>query len=127
MLQRRSTPRITEKTARKKRLFIKYRKSRRRGFVKNEVPCINVALLPSINVTLLPSVDIAVDPAHQGRGLGKAVMAALVEHLRATVPAEAYISLIADGEAHRLYAQYGFQPTAPASIGMALFLRPDAA
>lgn len=72
-------------------------------------------------------VDIAVDPAHQGRGLGKAVMAALVEHLRATVPAEAYISLIADGEAHRLYAQYGFQPTAPASIGMALFLRPDAA
>lgn len=72
-------------------------------------------------------VDIAVDPAHQGRGLGKAVMAALIEHLRATVPAEAYISLIADGEAHRLYAQYGFQPTAPASIGMALFLRPDAA
>jgi ribosomal protein S18 acetylase RimI-like enzyme len=70
-------------------------------------------------------VDIAVDPVHQGRGLGKAIMKALVEHLRAAVPAEVYISLIADGEAHRLYAQYGFQPTAPASIGMALFLRPN--
>lgn len=70
-------------------------------------------------------VDIAVDPVHQGRGLGKAIMKALVEHLRAAVPAEAYISLIADGEAHRLYTQYGFQPTAPASIGMALFLRPN--
>lgn len=72
-------------------------------------------------------VDIAVDPAHQGRGLGKAIMKALVDHLRATVPAEAYISLIADGEAHRLYAQYGFQPTAPNSIGMALFLRSNEA
>ncbi|MBK1969467.1 MULTISPECIES: GNAT family N-acetyltransferase [Brevundimonas] len=72
-------------------------------------------------------VDIAGDPAHQGRGLGKAIMKALVDHLRATVPAEAYISLIADGEAHRLYAQYGFQPTAPNSIGMALFLRPNEA
>ena len=28
------------------------------------------------------------------------------------------VSLLADGEAHRLYAQFGFAPTAPASIGM---------
>ncbi|TNC63900.1 GNAT family N-acetyltransferase [Rubellimicrobium roseum] len=68
-------------------------------------------------------VDVAVDPAHQGRGLGKAIMGALVAHLRARVPAEAYVSLIADGEAHRLYAQFGFEPVAPASIGMAQWLR----
>ncbi|MGN6279649.1 MAG: GNAT family N-acetyltransferase [Sphingomonas sp.] len=67
-------------------------------------------------------VDIAVDPAHQGRGLGKRIMAALLERLREIAPAGAYVSLIADGEAHRLYAQYGFAPTAPASIGMALTL-----
>jgi GNAT superfamily N-acetyltransferase len=67
-------------------------------------------------------VDIAVDPAHQGNGLGKAVMAALMDWLRANVPAGGYVSLIADGEAHRLYAQYGFRPTAPVSIGMALTL-----
>jgi hypothetical protein len=30
-----------------------------------------------------------------------------------------YVSLIADGVANRLYAQYGFEPTAPKSIGMA--------
>jgi GNAT superfamily N-acetyltransferase len=64
-------------------------------------------------------VDIAVQPQHQGRGLGKAIVGQLVEYLRATAPAGAYVSLIADGEAHRLYAQFGFKPTAPASIGMA--------
>lgn len=67
-------------------------------------------------------VDIAVDPAHQGRGLGKAIVAALVARVRRDAPASAYVSLIADGEAHRLYAQFGFVATAPESIGMALQL-----
>ncbi|MGI4733260.1 MAG: GNAT family N-acetyltransferase [Janthinobacterium lividum] len=70
-------------------------------------------------------VDIAVAPEHQGRGLGKAIVAALMDRLRAIAPAEAYVSLIADGEAHRLYAQYGFAPTAPASIGMATWVGRD--
>lgn len=69
----------------------------------------------------LQIVDIAVEPAYQGRGLGKAIMAALMDHLTRTASG-AYVSLIADGEARHLYAQYGFQPTAPASIGMALVL-----
>jgi ribosomal protein S18 acetylase RimI-like enzyme len=63
-------------------------------------------------------VDIAVDPNHQKRGLGKRIVAALVDHLRQTAPSGAYISLIADGEAHHLYSLYGFEPTAPKSIGM---------
>ena len=67
-------------------------------------------------------VDIAVDPAHQGQGLGKRIVAMLVEGLRQRAPAEAYVSLIADGEAHRLYARHGFRPTAPASIGMAQWI-----
>ena len=67
-------------------------------------------------------VDIAVEPAHQGKGLGKAIMAALMAHLRATAPATAHVTLVADGEAHRLYAQYGFKPTAPEAIGMTLRL-----
>ncbi|TBV75912.1 GNAT family N-acetyltransferase [Pseudoxanthomonas winnipegensis] len=65
-------------------------------------------------------VDIAVLPAHQGQGLGKRIMAAIADYLHLQVPASAYVSLIADGQAHRLYAQFGFAPTAPASIGMAL-------
>jgi len=66
--------------------------------------------------------DIAVDPDHQGKGLGKRIMEALVSHLRATAPKTAYVSLIADGPARHLYEKYGFEPTAPASIGMALQL-----
>lgn len=67
-------------------------------------------------------VDIAVDPAHQGRGLGKMIIANLMSKLKELVPAEAYVSLIADGEAHKLYSQYGFADTAPASIGMAQWI-----
>ncbi|MGA0615718.1 GNAT family N-acetyltransferase [Paracoccus sp. KR1-242] len=64
-------------------------------------------------------VDIAVDPAHQGRGLGKAIMAALTEHIDSQLPASAYVSLIADVPANRLYEQFGFAETAPRSLGMA--------
>ena len=64
-------------------------------------------------------VDIAVLPEHRGKALGKRVVAALVEWLHANAPKSAYVSLIADGPAKDLYAQYGFKPTAPASIGMA--------
>lgn len=67
-------------------------------------------------------VDIAVDPEHQGKGLGKAIVSTLVEHLHKIAQPGAYISLIADGEARHLYAQYGFKPTAPASIGMYLHI-----
>jgi ribosomal protein S18 acetylase RimI-like enzyme len=67
-------------------------------------------------------VDIAVEPEHQGQGVGKAIVGTLMERLRQLAPAEAYVSLIADGEANRLYAQYGFRPTAPASIGMAQWI-----
>lgn len=71
-------------------------------------------------------VDIAVAPAHQGQGLGKRIMDRLMAELREHVPAEAYVSLIADGQANRLYAQFGFEPTAPESIGMAVWLNRSA-
>ena len=70
--------------------------------------------------TAFQIVDIAVEPEHQGKGLGKRIVAALVDHLRANAPASAYVSLIADGDAQYLYAKYGFAPVAPASIGMAM-------
>lgn len=64
-------------------------------------------------------VDIAVLPEHQGKGLGKRIVGTLVDWLHAHAPKSAYVSLIADGPAKDLYAQYGFKDTAPASIGMA--------
>ena len=64
-------------------------------------------------------VDIAVEPEHQRRGLGKAIVGKIVDHLKASAPSGAHVSLIADGTAHHLYAHFGFKPTAPDSIGMA--------
>lgn len=68
-------------------------------------------------------VDIAVEPAHQGKGLGKAIVGRLVQYLDEVAPAGAGISLLADGPAKYLYAQFGFRETAPASVGMDLPLR----
>ena len=65
-------------------------------------------------------VDIAVLPAHQGKGLGKRIMREIMQFIETDVPPSAYVSLIADGQAQDLYAQFGFQHTAPASVGMAL-------
>jgi ribosomal protein S18 acetylase RimI-like enzyme len=74
--------------------------------------------------TAFQITDIAVEPEHQGKGLGKQIMAALMAHLYANAPASAYVSLIADGDAKHLYAQFGFAPVMPASIGMGLWLAP---
>jgi GNAT superfamily N-acetyltransferase len=65
-------------------------------------------------------VDIVISPEHQGHGLGKQIVATLMERLRALAPKSAYVSLIADLPADRLYEQYGFKSVAPQSIGMAL-------
>lgn len=67
-------------------------------------------------------VDIAVAPAWQGQGLGKRIMAALTEQLHAHAPVGAMIGLFADGEAYRLYQQFGFRLTAPGAQGMLLRL-----
>jgi ribosomal protein S18 acetylase RimI-like enzyme len=72
--------------------------------------------------TAFQIVDMCVQPDHQGRGLGKQIMTALMEHLRQKAPRTAYISLIADGDARHLYTRYGFTETAPDSVGMALRL-----
>lgn len=75
--------------------------------------------------TAFQIVDIALDPAHHGQGLGKAIMAALMRQLADHAPEGAYVSLIADGNARHLYAKYGFEPVMPASIGMATRVRAD--
>lgn len=64
--------------------------------------------------------DIAVLPAHQGKGLGKRIMREIMQFIETAVPPSAYVSLIADGQAQELYAQFGFRHTAPVSVGMAL-------
>ncbi|MFM2399412.1 MAG: hypothetical protein RL341_1569 [Pseudomonadota bacterium] len=70
--------------------------------------------------TFYQVVDIAVLPEHQGRGLGKKVMGEIADYMAREVPESAYVSLIADGQAYRLYEQFGFALTAPRSVGMGL-------
>ncbi|UJW76336.1 GNAT family N-acetyltransferase [Rhizobium sp. SL42] len=69
--------------------------------------------------------DIAVLPEHQGKGLGKRIMSALTGYMKAHLPATAYVSLIADVPANRLYEQFGFVETAPRSVGMAMKIGQD--
>lgn len=68
-------------------------------------------------------VDIAVSPEWQGKGLGKRIMSALDAWLRDNVPATAYVTLVADGEAKHLYAQFGFRESAPHAVNMEYVVR----
>lgn len=90
--------------------------------VRHEGKAIGMGRSIGDGALFLQIVDIAVEPAHQGKGLGKRIMHALMQHIRANCPQGTYVSLLADGEAKNLYRQYGFVETAPASIGMALKL-----
>ncbi|MCY4779551.1 GNAT family N-acetyltransferase [Sphingobacterium sp. UT-1RO-CII-1] len=63
-------------------------------------------------------VDICVLPDHQGQGLGKLIMGKIEEFIVDNLPASCYVNLIADGEAYRLYEQYGFSSVWPESRGM---------
>lgn len=63
-------------------------------------------------------VDIAVDPIHQGKGLGKLIMAEITQYLDENAYKDSYVSLIADIPADRLYKKFGFEYTQPKSVGM---------
>ncbi|KAG9187672.1 hypothetical protein G6011_05543 [Alternaria panax] len=66
-------------------------------------------------------VDIAVHPDHQRRGLGKRIVQKLLDYVDEHAPL-AYVSLVADGPAQKLYPLYGFKDVSP-SIGMYRMIR----
>jgi ribosomal protein S18 acetylase RimI-like enzyme len=68
-------------------------------------------------------VDMAVLPQHQRRGIGDAILSALLARIAEAAPPGAYVNLFADPPGRRLYERHGFAATAPAgSIGMGLNL-----
>jgi GNAT superfamily N-acetyltransferase len=67
----------------------------------------------------LQVVDMAVDPAHQRRGIGGAILARLLDRVHADAPKGAYVSLFADPPGRELYRRHGFSETTP-EVGMAL-------
>ena len=70
-------------------------------------------------------VDMAVLPEHQRRGVGDAIMSALVQRIRESTPPGAYVTLLADPPGRRLYGRHGFAETAPDEIGMAMTLESE--
>lgn len=60
--------------------------------------------------------DMAVADAHQGQGIGTAMMDALVAWLRENAPDGGYVNLLADVDG--FYERWGFEESAPASKGM---------
>lgn len=64
--------------------------------------------------------DMATLPEHQGRGLGRRVLADLLAQIDEVAPDEPYVTLMADAPGRRLYESMGFVETAPTSLGMRL-------
>lgn len=62
-------------------------------------------------------VDVAVDPAHQGKSLGRMIMATLTNWLDQHACDGAYVTLMAD--VPELYEKFGFTRVSPVSEGMA--------
>ena len=88
------------------------------GVIRHEGAVIGMGRIVGDGGCFFQITDIAVDPTHQGKGLGKAIMAHLMAYVNEALPATAYVSLIADVPANRLYEHFGFAETAPASLGM---------
>jgi GNAT superfamily N-acetyltransferase len=65
----------------------------------------------------LEIVDVAVDPEHQGKGLGRGLMEKMVTWLDNHVSKGAYVTLIAD--VPELYEKFDFKSVRPESEGMA--------
>ncbi len=65
-------------------------------------------------------VDIAVHPDYQRAGIGQMIMTSIMSCIENNAPESAYVSLIADHHSPALYSKYGFELTAPKSVGMAL-------
>lgn len=64
--------------------------------------------------------DMATLPEHQKKGLGQAVLEALLAKIREEAPPRPYVTLMADQPGRPLYAKLGFVETAPHSLGMML-------
>ncbi len=62
--------------------------------------------------------DIAVDPAHQGKGLGRLILTRLTDWLRANAPVKSFVTLFADEGVPPLYEKFGFRICGPQDTAM---------
>lgn len=62
--------------------------------------------------------DVMVDPDYQGKGLGKIIMRELDRYLEQQTDQYAYVCLIANKPADKLYSQFKFDYVEPDACGM---------
>lgn len=62
--------------------------------------------------------DIMVDPEFQRKGLGKVIMKEIDAYLENNTDQYAYVCLIANKPADKLYSQFNFEYSEPKSCGM---------
>lgn len=68
--------------------------------------------------TAFQIIDIAVDKKWQKQGHGRTIMTHIMDYITSVAEPSAYVSLIADYPADKLYEKFGFIPTEPYSAGM---------
>lgn len=66
--------------------------------------------------------DVVVEPAWQGRGVGRLLVGALLDWLREHAPAEAFVGLMAAAGKASFYEPYGFTRRADDAPGMSRVL-----
>lgn len=64
--------------------------------------------------------DMATLPHHQRRGFGGLILERLLQRIKSQAPPGAWVTLLADTPGIPLYEKFGFRPTAPGCVGMAL-------
>lgn len=62
--------------------------------------------------------DIMVDPDYQRKGIGKMIMKEIDSYLEQNTDQYAYVCLIANKPADKLYSKFGFEYVEPKSCGM---------
>lgn len=90
--------------------------------LRHQGKCIAMGRIVGDDGCVFHVVDIAVLPECQRQGLGSVIMQKLMERLYEVAPRTAIVTMLADGEAFKLYEKFGFRKTAPASQGMLLRL-----
>lgn len=66
--------------------------------------------------------DVAVLPTHQRKGLGKAIMEAILNEVKEKAEPGFYINLLADAPGRKLYGSLGFKETMPEELGMGVWI-----
>lgn len=101
--------------------FVGYLAYERKNMLKDTTPGpdqspVAMGRLSGDGALFLLLTDVAVHPDHQGQGLGKRILQALVDYVDAHAP-NAYVSLVAEPMGQGLYPRFGFEDVKP-SIGM---------